>query len=229
MKNIPERTRNRRPVRPDTKRKLLDSAETLFAARGYHVTSLRAVTRTAKANLAAVHYHFGSKQALLEAVIARRLAPLNAERQLRLAALPDTAEASSILRAFVEPTLALRDAGPGARHFLTLVGRAMVEPDESVRSVFLAQMQGLLEQLFARLSAALPQLSSQEVFWRLFFALGTLAHTLRMADKFRQPPPGVATDVSTEDLVDMLTRFIAAGMEQQQSGCHQPAVAGDSR
>jgi len=229
MKNIPERTRNRRPIRPDTKRKLLDSAETLFAARGYHVTSLRAVTRTAKANLAAVHYHFGSKQALLEAVIARRLAPLNAERQLRLAALPDAAEVSSILRAFVEPTLALRDSGPGARHFLTLVGRAMVEPDESVRSVFLAQMQGLLEQLYARLSGTLSQLSSQEVFWRLFFALGTMAHTLRMADKFRQHPPGVATDLVTEELVDMLTRFITAGMEQPPADCQLCAAAGDNR
>ncbi len=229
MKSIPERKRTRRPVRPDTKRKLLDSAETLFAARGYHVTSLRAVTRAAKANLAAVHYHFGSKQALLEAVIARRLAPLNAERQLRLAALPDAAGTSSILRAFVEPTLALRDAGPGARHFLTLVGRAMVEPEESVRSVFLAQMQGLLEQLFARLSGALPQLSSQEVFWRLFFALGTLAHTLRMADKFRQLPPGVATDLATGELVDMLTRFITAGMEQAPADCQLCAAAGDHR
>jgi AcrR family transcriptional regulator len=229
MKKAPERRRQKMPNRPDTKRKILDTAEILFATRGYHPTSLRAVTHSAKVNLAAVHYHFGSKQALLEAVIARRLGPLNAERQARLTALPDMADAGTILRAFLEPTLKLRDSGAGARHFLTLVGRAMVEPDESVRSVFLAQMQGLLEQLFARLATALPHLPGQEIFWRLFFALGTVAHTLRMADKFRQPPPGVATDVSTEDLVDMLTRFIAAGMVQQQSGCHRPAAAGESR
>ncbi len=226
MKNTSERQRGKPPSRPDTKRRLLDTAEVLFATHGYHPTSLRAVTRTARVNLAAVHYHFGSKQALLETVIARRLGPLNAERRMRLAALPESAGTGMILRAFLEPTLELRDSGPGARHFLALVGRAMVESDESVRNVFLAQMQGLLEQLFVRLSAALPSLPGQEVFWRLFFALGTMAHTLRMADKFRQVPPGVATDVSTEELVDMLTRFIAAGMEQRGSGQPLPSATG---
>lgn len=201
--------------RPDTKRKILDTAETLFAARGYHPTSLRAVTKAARVNLAAVHYHFGSKQALLEAVIARRLGPLNAERQVRLAALSGCAATGDILRAFLEPTLQLRDSGTGARNFLALIGRAMVEPDESVRSVFFEQMQALFELLFTRLAGSLPNLPNQEVFWRLFFALGTMAHTLRMADKIRHVPPGVVADVPTEELVDMLTRFLAAGMEQQ--------------
>jgi hypothetical protein len=129
----------------------------------------------------------------------------------------------------VEPVLALRDAGPGARHFLALVGRAMVEADESVRSVFLTQMQELLEPLLARLAATLPQLSGREVCWRLFFSLGTLAHTLRMADKFRQLPLGVEGDVATGDLVDMLTRFITSGMEQPPFDCQdQRLSAGDS-
>ena len=73
------------PENGSTRREeLLAVATKLFAARGYHPTSLRAVTRAAKVNLAAVHYHFGSKQSLLEAVIARRLGPLNTERQARL-------------------------------------------------------------------------------------------------------------------------------------------------
>lgn len=221
----PPAVRGKSRVRPDTKKKILDAAEVLFAAHGYHPTSLRAITRAARVNLAAVHYHFGSKQALLEAVIARRLTPLNAERQTLLAALPATAVTAAILRAFLEPTLKLRDSSQGARHFIALVGRAMVEPDESVRSVFFSQMQGLLEQLFARLGAALPHLSNQALYWRLFFALGTLAHTMRMADKFRQTPPEVSTDVPTAELIEMLTGFISAGMEQNcQSG--SPETAG---
>ena len=228
MKSLAANRHGKSGRRADTKRNILDAAEMLFAARGYHPTSLRAVTRAAKANLAAVHYHFGSKQALLEAVIARRLTPLNAERQARLAALPEAAGAGEILRAFLEPTLELRDASAGGRQFITLVGRAMVEPDESVRSVFLAQMQGLLEQLFGRLARALPQLTGQAVFWRLFFALGTMAHTLRMADKFRQVPPGVTTEVSTEELIDMLTGFIAAGMEQHEPACPSLPARGDA-
>ena len=69
---------------PDTKQRILDVAERLFATRGFHATSLRAITRAAEVNLAAVNYHFGSKDALLEAVMLRRLGPLNEIRQARL-------------------------------------------------------------------------------------------------------------------------------------------------
>ena len=67
-----------------TKDRIMDAAEALFALNGSSGASLRAITRRAKVNLAAVHYHFGSKDRLLEAVLARRLLPLNAERIRRL-------------------------------------------------------------------------------------------------------------------------------------------------
>src|SRR5688572_23669682 len=63
-----------------TKERLLNAAERLFAARGFAGTSLREVTAEAGANVAAVHYHFGSKEELLRAVLSRIVAPVNAER-----------------------------------------------------------------------------------------------------------------------------------------------------
>ena len=63
-----------------TKTKILNAAEDLFAARGPNAVSLRQVISRAKVNLAAIHYHFGSKESLLQAVLSRRLVPLNAER-----------------------------------------------------------------------------------------------------------------------------------------------------
>src|SRR3954466_13792496 len=64
----------------DTRERILDTAERLFAERGFGATSLRSIIASAEVNLAAVHYHFRSKEALLEAVIVRRLEPLNRER-----------------------------------------------------------------------------------------------------------------------------------------------------
>ena len=72
---------------PDTKQRILNAGEHLFARDGYHLTSLRSITTEAKVNLAAVNYHFGSKESLLEAVIERRLDPLNKIRQGQLEAL----------------------------------------------------------------------------------------------------------------------------------------------
>ena len=64
----------------ETKDRILDAAEELFARRGFAATSMRRLTREAEVNLAAVHYHFGSKEALIQAVFARRRAPLHRER-----------------------------------------------------------------------------------------------------------------------------------------------------
>ena len=64
----------------DTKERILDSAEKLFADAGFDGTSLRGITAGAGVNLAAVHYYFGSKEALVQAVLARRLEPINRRR-----------------------------------------------------------------------------------------------------------------------------------------------------
>jgi AcrR family transcriptional regulator len=64
-------------IPPRTKERILDTAERLFAERGYSATSLRAIIAEADVNLASVHYHFDSKEALLEAVFLRRALPAN--------------------------------------------------------------------------------------------------------------------------------------------------------
>src|SRR4030095_1134131 len=67
-----------------TKDKILDAAEALFMEHGFEATTLRQITAAASVNLAAVHYHFGSKEELFEAVLTRRLDPMNQERLLLL-------------------------------------------------------------------------------------------------------------------------------------------------
>ncbi|HEY6339983.1 MAG TPA: TetR family transcriptional regulator, partial [Bryobacteraceae bacterium] len=66
--------------RQDTKTRILDVAERLFGANGFDSTSLRDITAEAQVNLAAVNYHFQSKDSLIDAVIARRIEPVNRKR-----------------------------------------------------------------------------------------------------------------------------------------------------
>src|SRR5437762_13635541 len=65
---------------PDTKTRILDAGEHLFMEHGFEATSLRQLTSAAGVNLAAVNYHFGSKEELFQAVLTRRLDPMNQER-----------------------------------------------------------------------------------------------------------------------------------------------------
>ncbi|WP_429885467.1 TetR/AcrR family transcriptional regulator [Geoalkalibacter halelectricus] len=207
---------------PDTKQRLLDAAEQLFARDGFHSTSLRAITRAAGVNLAAVSYHFGGKEALVEAVFERRLAPLNAARRQRLDAVRDSARTQGraptieeVLRAFIEPTLALREAGPGACAFISLVGRALNEPNGVVRTTFMRHMQPLFTYLFELTRSALPTLNTNSAFWRLLFALSTTAHAICLSDQSLPWPPGVAPLRDSEALLAEILPFVTAAMEAQ--------------
>jgi AcrR family transcriptional regulator len=205
---------------PDTRQRLLDAAEHLFAAEGFHSTSLRVLTGAAKANLAAVKYHFGSKEGLLEAVFERRLVPLNQVRRERLESVrtparlagrpPATAE---VLRAIVEPTLAFREGGAGAEAFVRLVGRAIAEPDDTIRKIFMKLMEPIFLLWYETLREALPQFSPNELFWRLHFVMGTLSHAMCMAGRFQVLPAGVTPMLEAADLTAMMLSFLTAGME----------------
>lgn len=209
---------------PDTKERILDAAERLFAREGFHNTSLRAITSEAGANLAAVNYHFGSKEALIEAVFERRLNPLNRIRRENIERVREEAQQAGkrpdvdqILRAFIEPTLRFRDSGPGAENFVTLVGHALAEPDETVRNLFLSQMRPLFFLLFETLGLALPHVGKNTLFWRLHFALGTLGHALCWSGRIRQQPhllpEGIMLTTDADPLCNMLIEFLTAGME----------------
>jgi len=164
----------------DTRQRLLDAAEALFAEHGFAETSLRAITTQARANLAAVHYHFGSKDELLRAVFARRLQALNEERLARLTALetgggPVTVE--TVLAAFIEPSLQLRGDGVQGEQFTRLLGRAQIEASEALRDFLRDQYAPVLERFQRTLVRLLPELSPGEIRWRLYFIVGALSFT----------------------------------------------------
>ena len=96
----------------DTKTRILDAAERLFVEHGFEATSLRQLTTAAGVNLAAVNYHFGSKEELFQAVLTRRLDPMNQERIERLEKLEREASGKplsceKILFAMLIPALRL--------------------------------------------------------------------------------------------------------------------------
>src|SRR5271157_2010543 len=96
--------------RADTKTRILDAAEKLFGEKGFDATSLRDITTEADVNLAAVNYHFQSKESLIEAAILRGAAPVNDRRLAMLEAAGPKASVEQIVEAFVGPVLELSPA-----------------------------------------------------------------------------------------------------------------------
>ena len=200
----------------ETRTRILDAAEELFMHQGFGGTSMRLLTAKAGVNLAAVNYHFGSKDALIEAVFRRRLDPMNAARISALDALEASGRPLSpeaIIRAFVGEGLRMMEDAKGGRNFIRLLGRSYTEPAKAIR-VLIGQLYApAMERYKAAFERALPQMPREELVWRMHFMFGTLAYTLAATDAVQ-----LIAGCKPEDrhdarlLEDRLTAFLTAGL-----------------
>lgn len=195
-----------------TKDRILGAAEELFAQFGFSGTSLRQVTSRADVNIAAVNYHFGSKENLVNEVFRRRMDDMTAHRlqALKAAVEQHPGELEPILAAFVEPALALAQDRHGGGAFVRVVARAYAEKNDSLRK-FLSDHYGHVLREFARaIGACMPGLSKEELYWRLDFLAGAL--TYAMADfGLIKRPAGVSEAEHRVRAARELIRFAAAG------------------
>jgi len=201
----------------ETRDRILDIAEQLFAEQGLGQTSLRAITAAAGVNLAAVHYHFGSKEALVYAIFERRLKPMNAERLRRLdelEALHDTVPLNELIQAFVAPPLELsRDQTHGGEHFIRLLGRTYSEPTESLQEHVRTLYEPVSDRFQAAFHSTLPELDPIELYWRLHFMVGTLAYCMSGPNTMRLIASSHLTEnEDTQALIKRLTRFLIGGL-----------------
>lgn len=203
----------------DTKQLILDSAEYLFANKGFRGTSMRAITGRARVNIAAVNYHFGSKKTLLEAVIKRRIYPLNQIRRAKLEKAREKArkkgkkpDVKDVLYAFIQPTFQFRETEPGAKDFVTFIGRSFTDPDNTVRKVFVQFIKPMFQLLSESISEALPELSHEIIFWRLQFTMGALFHTLHICDDINLGHINI-DELNANALIDLIIPYVTAGMK----------------
>src|ERR1700690_4412074 len=167
-----------------TKEKIIDIAERLFGEQGYESTSLRHVIAEAAVNLAAVHYHFGSKEELLDAVVLRHATPVNEARLPRLDRVEAEAGGGSpdvekVLESFLIPTAEVASRNPG---FVRLLGRMLAEG--MMPQIVEKHFQPAAGRFVSALRRALPELPEEELLWRVHFAVGAMAHTIHQAPIF---------------------------------------------
>ena len=196
-------------VAEDTRERILDAAERLFSERGFDGTSIRDVTADAGVNLAAVHYHFGSKEDLLRAVLDRVVLPTNEER-LRLMqeafAQPGGPPIGDLLKAFILPELRMaRELGERGPTITRLIGRMFSEPNEVVHHLAMDLFSDVGGCLIQGLQQALPDLPEEEVAFRMQCVVGVF--TFFMADTVPSPWKLIDLD-DPERATDRLVGFL---------------------
>jgi AcrR family transcriptional regulator len=202
-----------------TKQRLIEAAEALFADEGFDRVSVRDITTKAAANVAAVNYHFGSREGLVAVVMARYINPVNEERLARLEVLERRAAGKAVaieelLEAFVRPfATQVRRCELSEKLFFKLMGRMFGHG---------CDMPPVVENLFVTMcnrfhkaySKALPGLAADDIWWRMHLMAGSMIHTMAHAETLQRLSGGDSGNPNLEQTLSRFIRFTAAGMRQ---------------
>ena len=211
-----------------TKEKILNAAERLFAEQGFEHTSLRQITGIADVNLASVNYHFGSKKALIQAVMERYHAAFMPELEARLNALQAEGVSSTeqVLNCFIEPLLSLQRINPqGTSIYLSLLGHAYSEIQGHLRRFTMQHFGHVVQKFVACIQQANPHLNLATLFWRLHFTLGATVFVQVSGQALSEiAQADFGEQASAQDMIAKLIPFLAAGIgapvpdEHEQAG-----------
>jgi len=188
----------------ETTQKILDTAEHLFATQGYAGTSLRHIIAEAGVNVAAIHYHFGGKEDLLDAVILRKAGPVNDRRLSILDGLEaggKTPTVEEVLGAFFQP---MAETAAKEPQFVAMMGRVISEG--LLPAIAQKHFAPVTARIWAALMRAVPELPQDEFRMRVQFLVGAMAQTV--CGPADWPAMGCA---GIETRIEYLVTFLSAG------------------
>jgi AcrR family transcriptional regulator len=203
-------------ARPSAREKLLDCAERLFAEHGLEGVSLRAINAAAGLSPAALHYHFGTQKALVEALLERQMPVLMERRRRLLDALDDRSEPPTtreVLTALLQPQVELlMEGGEAALRYMRFIHRLQADGDLDPRFV-MERWPGGVDRLVPLLQKANPSLPLPIVQFRLGIAIDVMLRSLA----HRLAPAGDGLDDQVSALLDFLSGAFEAPVTGEPS------------
>jgi hypothetical protein len=101
-------------------------------------------------------------------------------------------------------------------------GRILAEQPPFLRGFLREQFGRLGHRFVAVLGAALPQLGTRELWWRLHFAVGAMAHTLQHAAELADLTDGLCDPGDVDGILEQLVAFVTGGMTAERTPVEQP-------
>jgi AcrR family transcriptional regulator len=209
---------------PDTRERILDAAEALFVEHGFEATTMRMITGRAGVNLAAINYHFGSKEALIQDVFRRRLTWLNEERLRALERFEKEAKGAplkphQIVEAFFGVSLRMAaDTEHGGHTFMRLLGRTYTEPSAFVRQFLADEYAAVVPRFKQALFRSLPDVPPEEILWRFHFMLGAMSYAIAGTDALQLVAEHELDEKDPEALSRRLMPFLLGGLRAPLAG-----------
>ncbi|MBC8126212.1 MAG: TetR/AcrR family transcriptional regulator [Gloeobacteraceae cyanobacterium ES-bin-144] len=204
----------------ESKRRLLDAAEKLFADRGFEAVSVRDVTQLAKANVAAINYHFGNRDGLIASVVTRYMTPINEQRLARLDTLERKWTGKAVpleeaIDALVRPLVGMvRKSELSERLFCKLLGRISSMQGDGMPPAVEDQIKALSIRFTRAFSKSLPSVSQEDLVWRTHFVVGAMIHMLMSQEMLIRLTNGACGTPTMEATLSRFIRFAAAGLRE---------------
>ena len=204
----------------DTVTRILDTAEALFAERGFSETSLRSITAQANVNLAAVNYHFGSKNILVQAVFQRFLDPFVKNLSIEMDKLDaqdgspsiETLLTLLVQTAFDTPTTKKQALST----FMKLLGLAYTESQGHLRGFLQTEYGQIFNRYMGMIHKAIPEITPEESFWRIHFMIGASVFTMSGIDSLRSMFESVhEKKITIPEIANKIIPFLSSGLRTE--------------
>ncbi|MHC4068602.1 MAG: TetR/AcrR family transcriptional regulator [Planctomycetota bacterium] len=200
----------------NAKNRLLAAAEAVFAEKGFDAASIRDITAQAKCNVAAVNYHFGSKENLYNELFRRRLTEMREIRIKSIETVMAQKEPKPSLErllhafsvAFLEPFFD-KASGP---LFMKLMVREMSDPRLQKQMFVDELVKPTLKSLGSALSTICPGLTSEKVTLSIISLVGQLIQIMRISQLFDIHELLGSKELTSDQMIDHIVEFSAAGI-----------------
>ena len=183
----------------NTASEILDATQKLLLERGESKTTLRAITELADANVAAVNYHFGSRDELIRQAYLSALTEVTASQGARIQSLDEKADLEELVNIWLGPLLEPKSVSKRERDLWNLLQRGSVENVPQLQALMPSMQEMELSPLIALLGKKLPHLDRSEIVFRhnaILLGLGGLLRSSIGTSSGRQSAASTKSFVS---------------------------------
>lgn len=200
-----------------TRRRLIDTTARLFAQHGYNGLTLRSVAKEARANIASVNYHFGSKDCLVLEMLRERIEPINSRRlelleeaKNRNGNNPPTAY--EIFHSLIYPIGEEISRCSKSRWSLAeLVARTFTEPVSFIERMHNRFFSKICKLYHKELTAVFPNANAKEIHWHLHLAVSSMLGALAQHRRLHDFTQGACYEEEVEEMIERLIQFVTHG------------------